>query len=543
MKIFNRLTLLTMLLGAGFACTDLDEDLTADFTETFTPQNPGGGASINVNKALPADGLNAAYDRLRNGTAWHGSYFSVAEISTDEAVITQKGGDWFDGGIWLNMHRHDFRPTNPGLNGSWNDIYGGIFQCNDLLATDLSDQGRAEVRVVRAYLYWKLQDLFGHRIKLQTATGQDVAQNEDGRAIVDFVESEVLAAIPDMGDARVYGRFNKSAAYALLARLYLNAPSYLSTAGSVSSSAAIADPVTNPTTGNSYYQDAIAAADMVINSGLYDLDANYTEGPDGRMVSDVFSPTNVDNIEHIYAVPFDEATGGGMNFAQMTLHYPSQLTYRLNEQPWNGYSTLEEFYRSYDDADMRKEAFFIEGPQTDVNGNPILDVAFDKADPDGAPINYTPEINELFPNGSRQAGARLGKFSFKLGQLNDMDNDYPLFRYGELLLVKAEALCRLNNSWSNGEAWALVNQVRARAFEPDQPITTFTEDAFLAERGREVFQESLRRTDLIRFGKWGDAWWEKSAHSDTYKNVMPIPLDQINAASADFPLTQHVPYR
>ena len=67
--------------------------------------------------------------------------------------------------------------------------------------------------------------------------------------------------------------------------------------------------------------------------------------------------------------------------------------------------------------------FFIAGPQTDLDGNPILDVAFN---PDNeaatgdteslAAINYTPAINELAPNGARQAGVRLGKFSFKLGQ-------------------------------------------------------------------------------------------------------------------------------
>lgn len=518
MKILNRITLLAILLGVGFSCTDLEEELTADFNERFDPQNPGFGESINVNGSLPDDGLNSAYDRLRNGTAWHGSYFSVSEISTDEVVITQKGGDWFDGGIWLNMHRHDFRSTNPGLNGSWNDIYGGVFECNSLLNSgDLIPQGEAEVRVVRAYLFWRLMDLFGN-IKLQTTPSQDVQQSDRATAFA-FIESEVLDAIPDMGSTRVYGRFNQYTAYALLARLYLNAPVYLD------------GTTTNPTTGNSFYQDAIDAADEVINSGLYDLDANY---------ADVFSPTNVDNIEHIYAVPFDEATGGGMNFAQMTLHYPSQLTYSLQEQPWNGYSTLEEFYNSYSDDDVRKEANFIVGPQVDLNGNPILDVAFDKADPDGAPVNYTPEINELAPNGSRQAGARLGKYSFKINQINDMDNDYVLFRYGELLLVKAEAQARESGNWSHPTTIELVNQIKTRADIPT--VTSLNEDEFFDERGREVFQESLRRTDLIRFGKWGDAWWEKSAHGDTYKNIMPIPLDQINAADPEFPLAQNPGY-
>ena len=68
---------------------------------------------------VPDDGLNSAFSQLLGGTAGHNGYFSVAEIPTDQVVITQKGGDWFDGGIWLNMHRHDFRPTNPGLNNAW----------------------------------------------------------------------------------------------------------------------------------------------------------------------------------------------------------------------------------------------------------------------------------------------------------------------------------------------------------------------------------------------------------------------------------------
>jgi hypothetical protein len=54
-----------------------------------------------------------------------------------------------------------------------------------------------------------------------------------------------------------------------------------------------------------------------------------------------------------------------------------------------------------------------------------------------------------------------------------------------------------------------------------------------------MFQESIRRTDLIRFDKWGAAWWEKPAHTSSFKNVMPIPLDQINA---DPTLTQNSGY-
>ncbi len=503
MKNLVKYSLITSLLLGGAACTNLDEQIKGDFTKQEALLNQGVGQKINVNKATPNDGLAGAFTRVLNGTAGHNSYFSVQEVSTDEAVITQKGGDWFDGGIWLNMHKHSFNSTIGGINNAWNDANAGIFQCNDLLSKTQTAGNVAQLKTLRAYFFWRLLDVFG-RVPLATSTAK-VPQSE--RPVVyAFVESELLAALPDLPSGKQeYGRFNKSGAYALLARLYLNANIYKGTAPD-----------------NADYDKAIAAADAVINSGLYTIT--------GNKYKDVFSPSNVENAEHIFVAPFDEATGQGMNLAQMTLHYPSQLTFRLAEQPWNGYSTLEEFYNSYEATDERKANNFVVGPQVDLNGNQILDLAFDKGDADGAPINYTPAINMLAPNGSRQAGARFGKFSFKLGQFQNMDNDYPLLRYGEVLLNKAEALAR-KNGYGDATALALVNQIRTRAGVV--PFGSLTEGTLLAERGRELFIEGLRRTDLIRFGAWGNAWWEKPAHSDAFKNLMPIPLEQINATSGD----------
>jgi hypothetical protein len=235
-----------------------------------------------------------------------------------------------------------------------------------------------------------------------------------------------------------------------------------------------------------------------------------------------------------------------MNLTQMTLHYPSQLTYDLAEQPWNGYSSLEAFYDSFSDDDLRKSNFFIAGPQTDRDGNPILDVAFNPENEAAtgdteslAAINYTPEINELAPNGARQAGVRLGKFTPKIGQQANMDNDYPLLRYGDVLLMKAEAVARQSNNWSNGTTLLLVNELRDRAGLDD--VSSLTEDEFFAERGKEMFIESIRRTDMIRFERWGDEWWEKGSHSAAYLNIMPIPDPQI-LATTDGSLTQHADY-
>ncbi len=519
MKNLFKYTLITAFAFGALSCTDLEEEIVDSYTTKITPANPGVGTKTNVNKPTPNDGLGGAFSRLLNGTGGHGGYFSLQELPTDEAVITQKGGDWFDGGENLFAHQHNFKSSGMiGVEGAWNDTFGGIFQCNDILKeAGLSVEKQAQLRMLRAYFYWRLLDLYGN-VKIVTTPGVDVPQS-NRLAVYNFVEAELLAALPNLPAGRgEYGRATKGAANALLSRLYLNAKVYKGLAAF----------------DNADLQKSIDYADAVINSGNWSLEPDFKK---------VFSPDNVENVEHIMVAPFDEATGGGMNFPYMTLHYPSQLTFKLAQQPWNGYSTLEDFYNSFEDADKRKAASFIVGPQYAYNVDPaiktpILDLAFDKADPDGAPINYTPFVNELFPNGSRQGGARLGKFSFKIGQNPDADNDFPVLRLGEVLLNKGEALFRLGQV---GAAETEINKLRTRAGVGS--IAPLTEGKLLAERGRELFQESLRRTDLIRFGAWGNAWWSKPAHSDPNKNLMPIPNSAIVATgSTANKLTQNPGY-
>jgi len=514
MKNIIKYLLLPVVLVGFTACTNLDEELKDRYTENFDPSNPGVGIKNNVNKAQPNDGLQGAFSSLLGWHATNGGFFGIQELGTDEAVITQKGGDWYDGGAYIKVHKHEFTPQTWEINSVWSNAYGGIFKCNTLLgdAAISADAGKvAQLKTLRAYLYWILLDVFGN-VKIVTVAGQDAPQ-ATRQEVFDFVEAELLEAIADLPAGRHdYGRVSQAAAYGLLSRLYLNAEVY---------------------TGTQRYQDAIDAADAVLAMPEYVLSADFHS---------IFTPDNVDNSEHIFVIPFDESTGQNSFWSQMTLHYPSQLTYKLQQQPWNGFSTLEDFYNSFDDGDDRKAASFIAGPQYDLFGAPILDLAFDKAD-DGPEIIYTPEINELAPNASRQAGARFGKFSFKIGQSPNADNDFPIIRLGEIYLNKAEALCRLNNDWANGEAWDLIQVLRDRA-NAGAPAAT-TEGEFLAERGREMFVEEIRRTDRIRFGVYCEAYWEKpddSANSDTHK-LMAIPFDQIQAAATGSnPLTQNPGY-
>lgn len=525
MKIMNNLSKFMLALGSIFlmySCTDLEEDLVGDITTDINIpgiSSGGGGGG--------GDALTGVFAQLRSaGTANHGGYYSVQEIPSDEMLIGAKGGDWFDGGILIELHQHTYGATHAFVNGTWNQTYGAINSCNEALAGGGLDAGQtSQVRALRAYFYWRLMDLYGS-VKIITAPGSDAPQS-DRAALFSFVESELLAAldIPSvsagmdlsaspLGTENNPYRINQFAALGILAKVYLNAEVY---------------------TGTPRWQEAADAASYIIDSGVYtlcddgctvpnlgkrpsvDADPDVLEG-----FAAVFAPNNESNPENIFTVEYDEVSAGGMNFSSMNLHYSSQFTWNFDSQPWNGYATLEEFYNSYEAGDARREASFIVGEQLDFGGSAVLDFASDDGE---LVLNYTPTINELAPNSLREAGARPAKFSFKQFGRPDMDNDYPIVRLGEIYLVRAEGMSRQAGDWNVG--LGDVNLLRSRA--KVSQYSSIDADEFLAERGREMFQEGQRRTDLIRFGRYNDSWWEKPT-SDASKNIFPIPQDQIVAA-------------
>jgi hypothetical protein len=127
------------------------------------------------------------------------------------------------------------------------------------------------------------------------------------------------------------------------------------------------------------------------------------------------------------------------------------------------------------------------------------------------------------------------KFSHAQFERNEKSNDFPIIRLSEMYMNRAEGLARAAGDWSL--ALPDVNIIRERA--KVSAYSSIDADEFLAERGREFIFESHRRTDLIRFGKYTDAWFEKSASED-YKTLMPIPTDAITASSGS--LTQNPGY-
>ncbi|MEN0048438.1 MAG: RagB/SusD family nutrient uptake outer membrane protein [Bacteroidota bacterium] len=503
----KKLYILKFLIVAIFiatfnqSCTDLDEEL---FSEV-TPDN-----FFKTDEELIA-GLGAAYTSLYS-IGSHNTFMSCNEVSSDEIMIPQRGQDWFDGGVWLRQHRHEWTIEEPHLNNAWNTIYGGINNCNRLIAQfeDLgnpsTDPFIAELKVLRGLWYYWALDMFGN-VPLAVDFKQEEPPPTSPRAeVYNFIVSELESEVPKLTrdvNGSTYGRVHFYVGQAILAKLYLNAEIF---------------------SGKEEWAKAQAACNEIINSGIYSLESDYFTN---------FNRDNSGSAENIFAVPYDEIFAGGFNISQMTLHYGSQDTWNLTAQPWNGYCTLQEFYNSYDDDDLRKGEFgnqkvrgnFHAGPQFASDGvTPIIDGGAEAGDPDGEPLVFTPEINEHFPNTLRQAGARVGKFEFVNGGQPSLSNDFPIFRYADIMLMKAEALWQQNNG--DPEALALVNQVRARAGLDG--FDQLTPEDLLAERGREMFFENHRRNDLVRFGAFGDEWDFKPA-SEGFKTLFPIPRQQIDA--------------
>jgi hypothetical protein len=525
-KLFNygtALLLLAFVLPIQQSCTNLDERVYSQLTDANFP--------LTEEQFIAA--LGASYTSLY-ALMQHNSYFSLQEISSDEAMIPQRGGDWFDGGQWIRVHSHRYTPNEEAIDNGWNYLYGGVNNCNRVidLFTELLESGSvseeeaggfiAEVRTLRALFYFWLMDAYGNvPIVTSFKTSERNPANKTRAEVYAFIESELNESVPLLNRAKdvgTYARMNYWSGKALQAKLYLNAGVY---------------------TGTPQWQKCIDACDEIIDSGLYELEGNY------------FTNFNTDNIgsrENIFAIPYNETQAEGFNLPQMTLHYQSQFTFDLQQQPWNGYCTVQEFYNSYEDTDGRKGEWgnqkvrgnFLAGPQYAVDGvTQLTDSGAEAADPDGPGIVFTPLVNAItgasddallynpaFPGGAlRQDGARIGKFEFAIGATPNLSNHFPVLRYADILLSKAEALHR--SGGSSTVALGLVNDVRARAGGV-APFGSLTDESLLAERGREMFYEGWRRQDLIRFGAYGGTWNFKPA-STPEKELFPIPANQINA--------------
>ncbi len=502
------------LLGGCISCTDLDEKIYSQV--------------VSESYYKTADEVVVALMRPWGhfcGTLPVGQApWLLQELTADGAAWCQKGVHGYDNGDWIRLHRHEWDAVESQVNQAWYLMYMGIGLANNLLVdfkkVDFEalgvaipkEQAVAELRVYRAFCYWYLLDLFGTVPIVQTV-GVVSPSSQPGTDVFRFIEEELLACIPSLSANKVstYGRVSKWGACALLARLYLNAEVY---------------------TGIPRYTDCVTVCREIERAG-YRLDTRWND------------PFRVDNDqisgENIWVVVFDQIYAHGFQWYVRWLHYAHQTGWNLKSGPWNGLVTQPDFYNSFRDTDKRKTEGFLIGLQYPRIRKPDGTYLYDESqlpltgaeEYRGEPLCLVNSIKSM-TEGKENSGARSIKYEIAEQSESNQSNDWVLFRYADILYMKAEALMRDNGGVATTEACALINSVVQRAFLPEDFIAytpeTLTLDELLHERGREFAFEGTRRSDLIRFGVFvTTSWWDKKASADPSRNLFPIPRKQLDS--------------
>ena len=507
-RFIPRLLLSTVLLTV-VACTDLTESPSS----AVTPEN------FYRNEAEVLAGLASVYAQLR-GTL--DDYWFATEVSSDEIVVPTRGSDWYDNGQWLELKRQTWTASSPSgrafMNGAWVTPFTGIARANIVLNAlgnvTVANQATivAELRTLRAFYYYMLMDMFGG-VPVVTNTVIMARPRDTRDSVFKFIESELLAARPDLpvswkGVGSNMGRLTRGAVDAILASMYLNAGVWDKNTGvsATSYNTCLGVLVAG---GLDACQAAINRADSIINSGEYSLSAEGSWGAN-------FTADNDNSSENILVVKFLNEPDVGLNFIMRALHY-NQLS---NASPWNGFATTAQVYNAFD-ADDERRGMWLAGPQTNVEtGTPVNDRS-------GNPLVFTDSILDVTA-ATEGEGPRFYKWPADPNRPNGQTNgnDFAYFRYAEILLIKAEALNE--QSAGSAAALALVNQVRARVFNPDEPRATIDRAQLLQERLFELATENKRRQDLIRHGGYTAAWDYKPAGA-AHLILMPIPQAQLDA--------------
>ena len=486
--------------------------------------------------------MAGVYAQLR-AIEWVG-YITLQDLTTDMAVVPTRGSDWYDNGQWLDLHRQTWTANSAGtlafIDGAWNDLFSGVAKANLMIDVVTKaggankDQTLAELRTLRAWYYYMLQDMFGG-VPLVTSTELKQYPRSKRTEIFSFIEKELTESaplLPAKWDASNYGRLTKGAANAMLASLELNAGVFNRDCGPADCTAVVNATAYNSCTvtvggGKTGCQAALDAANTVINSGTYTLNSNWFKN---------FSTDNKTSPENIFVIVHTNGTQGiGGSWPMRTLHYNQLSTGQGG--PWNGFATIAETYNQFASTDERRGMWLAGQGYSFENQQPVNDR-------NGSPLIFTTAIPDL-DAASEAHGVRFNKFPPQpdppLGSAQP--NDFTFFRLAEMYLIKAEAE---NELGLTAAALADLNFVHQK-HDPNavvagggQPLR----DAILKERLLEFAAEGKRRSDMIRHGKFL-SWTEASAHghtdksADKFRVVFPI---SVNALGSNPQLVQNKGY-
>ena len=505
------------MLFSTFSCTELvDDSYGSVISENYTPSTETDISAL----------VNAAYIPWRKTMLLWNGVVRAQELPADQDVLPARTGiGWVDGYAYKRMHEHTWTSSDDGVLQPWSRTFEGVNTCNRIIyqietgKIAVDDERKtgllAELKVLRASYYYILVDLYGNVPIVTDFSDTSLPKQATRAEVFDFIVKEIkdnIGVLSETPRGLYYGRINKWVANTILAKMYLNAEVWR---------------------GQTMWAECITACDNVINSGHYSLEANQ---------KNVFITENENSNEIIFALPFDEKyvkDWNAFDFHMYTLASENQKTYQFTNSPWGGVCATPQFINSYNPNDIRLKENFIAGQQYAITGEPLS-------------INYTnavPSIDES----DKDDGLRWGKFEYAIGATNRLSNDWPMFRYTDILLMKAEALLRAGQPG----AGTLVTEVRERAFK-NNPALAIVTDAqlmlgsnydygrrdknsqtfeggadivmgrFLDELGWEFTQEGRRRQDLIRFGVFSTkSWFSHNATKNNNFNLFPIPNDAL----------------
>ena len=522
------------------ACTKLETKL----HDSLTPTTSGGG-SLNV-QAL----LNNTYNSLITPLNNQDQIFSLQENTTDECLVPTRGGDWADNAVWRVLHAHTWDGTHTQALSVFINLGQVESNATTVLASNPTAEQAAQATFLRSLAQYYYLNLFG-QVPYRTVSKYnsiDPAPVMSPQQALDTLINNLTSIIPNLtyaatgtGLAAPY-KANPDAARFLLMKVLLNKQAFLNRE---SPAAAVAADM----------QQVVSLGQAIINSGKYTLTAHYFDnfGPNnggsapgygwGPGTEAIFSFPNQQGVSQVSGI-----NSVGINARwMMALHYNSyghKGDGVYGSAGWNGFSTVADFYNSFSASDtMRKgnvpypgvtnksglKVGLLQGPQLDENGA-------NRKDRNGNNLTFNLNVSlvEPDPQTLEDDGVRIIKYPPDYQNYNggQQGNQLQIFRYADVLLMMAEAQLRQGNT---AAALTLVNQLRtARKAAPLSTITLvnpsnlYDETTLLSERQKELYWESWRREDLIRFGVFLKPWALKTADDPKYL-LFPIPATQLVA--------------
>ena len=457
--------------------------------------------------------------------------YDLNTFTTDEAIIPIRGGDWYDGGLWLDLYTHNFN-VGP-VTDTWTYLYKVVVKCNKAISRlEAATASRtitaaqllplvSEVRAIRALYYFYLLDLYGSVPYVQSATSDlSEAKQVSRSTLFNNIWDELSSVLPYLADEHsnwegdYYGRVTRGVAYFILAKMALNAEIWtddnwtddIHPKGKDITLICEDEPL-------NAWEACIYWCDKLTNDGYW-LEDDYSYN---------FSVNNENSRENIFTIPMDKNLYSNI-FVNLfrSRHWNHGDAYGMASE--NGPSATISSVRTYgygtEEVDKRFwYNLFAETVEVDEQLVTLYN---------GEPLFYQPLVMEFDLTGHRYqktAGARMKKYEVDRTAYSDgllQDNDIVLFRYADVLLMKSEAKVR---NGDNGDEE--LNAVRSRVEAPWRKATL---DNLLDERLMELHWEGWRRQDLIRFDRFHrsyDLRQENQDEADRHTIVFPIPPSAI----------------